>query len=62
MKYSSLALLAVALIGLSGCMVVPVGEHEGHDRGAQHDGDRDHHDDGDHRHDCDPRVYDCERR
>ncbi len=63
MKTTSLMALAAALIGLSGCVVYPMGEHGGErDRGGDHDRDhRDdrHGDDRDHHPDCDSRTSDC---
>jgi len=72
MKYSSLAALAAALIGLSGCIAYPVDNYSNRgDRGAERDRGRDHDRDrrdnrGDSRDDdrdrgCDPRVSDCRR-
>ena len=66
MKNPSLIALAAVLIGLSGCVAYPLGDHGERggqrDRGGDQDRDHrdDHHgDDRDHHPDCDPRNADC---
>ncbi len=71
MKNLSLIALALAFVGLSGCIAYPVGDYPaGGEHGDRHDRDRDrdrdHRDDhqGDNRDrhpDCDPRMSDCTR-
>ncbi len=70
MKNASSIAVAIALIGLSGCVAYPLGDrsegdgHGGHrDRDPGHDQRDDRHGDGrDGRPDCDPRAPDCPHR